>query len=396
MSHPRVSAHLPPHVDPTRAPVAFGDGAVPKLRRELADPNLITRQRALMALGDLVHDPELAYTAVEVGCLDNLKHLLKDEDVTVRHKTSEIFYILVTHSIGRFAIIKHEAILPLSDLLNDPVDICRKNVHMAIEMLSEIPAGADAILHAELVPLLIMKLRTELDEIQELILKSLHFCLLVDTKQALDAEGVTVLKAKLTHSSEAIRSLAAQALMDISTPLEGKNKLCEEEVIPILVELLSDPNHKVRAAAAGTLMFATVTTQDSIAPSILRGHLQQPIDPPACTSLGTLEEAGAPAKLQGDPANSTQPAPRSKPGGWSSEGPVLLAGHTNVDWDWRQKGAPCGTPRSMSSRKGLHFRISCAHGWMNDWHWVVEPEYLTQESEEGSGWQLPLILIKGN
>ncbi|XP_069789750.1 radial spoke head 14 homolog isoform X2 [Narcine bancroftii] len=261
MSHPRVSAHLPPHVDPTRAPVAFGDGAVPKLRRELADPNLITRQRALMALGDLVHDPELAYTAVEVGCLDNLKHLLKDEDVTVRHKTSEIFYILVTHSIGRFAIIKHEAILPLSDLLNDPVDICRKNVHMAIEMLSEIPAGADAILHAELVPLLIMKLRTELDEIQELILKSLHFCLLVDTKQALDAEGVTVLKAKLTHSSEAIRSLAAQALMDISTPLEGKNKLCEEEVIPILVELLSDPNHKVRAAAAGTLMFATVTTQ---------------------------------------------------------------------------------------------------------------------------------------
>ncbi|XP_051888123.1 radial spoke head 14 homolog [Pristis pectinata] len=261
MAHTRISAKLPPHIDPTKAPVAFGNRALPKLNRELADGELLTRQRALMALCDLVHDPELAYTAVEVGCLEKLKLLLKDEDATVRQKTTETFYILATHSIGRFAIMEHEAILPLSDLLNDPVDICRRNMHMALEMLSEIPAGAAAIVYADLVPSLIMKLRTELDEIQELILKTLHFCLLVDTKQALDAEGVTVLKSKLTHFSEAIKSLAAQALMDISAPLEGKDQICEEEVIPILVELLSDPNHEVRATAAGALMFATITTQ---------------------------------------------------------------------------------------------------------------------------------------
>ncbi|XP_067911604.1 radial spoke head 14 homolog [Heterodontus francisci] len=118
-----------------------------------------------------------------------------------------------------------------------------------------------AVVYAGLIPALIMKLRTELDEIQELILKTLHFCLLVDTKQALDAEGISVLKTKLSHSSAIIRSLAAQDLMHISLPLEGKNKVCEEEVIPDLVELLSDPEAEVRAAAAGALMFATITTQ---------------------------------------------------------------------------------------------------------------------------------------
>ncbi|XP_072911781.1 radial spoke head 14 homolog [Hemitrygon akajei] len=261
MAHTRISAKLPPHIDPAKAPVAYANRALPKLNRELADRELVTRQRALMALCDLIHDPELAYTAVEVGCLENLKLLLKDEDGTVRQKTTEIFYILGTHAIGRFAIMDHDVILPLADLLDDPVDICRRNMHLALEMLSEIPAGAASIVDAGLVPLLIMKLHTELDEIQELILQTLHFCLRIDTKQALDAGGVTVLKSKLTHVSDAIRSLAAQVLMDISAPLEGKNKVCEEEVIPILVELLSDQNGKVRATAAGALMFATITTQ---------------------------------------------------------------------------------------------------------------------------------------
>lgn len=67
MAHTRISAKLPPHIDPTKAPVAFGERAVPKLSRELVDLDLITRQRALMALCDLVHDPELAYAAVMVG-----------------------------------------------------------------------------------------------------------------------------------------------------------------------------------------------------------------------------------------------------------------------------------------------------------------------------------------
>ncbi|XP_034757689.1 radial spoke head 14 homolog isoform X2 [Acipenser ruthenus] len=256
----RISGHLPPNIDCTKAPIAFGRRAVPKLNEELQNPELITRQRALMSLCDLVHDPEIALEAMRLGCLESLKRLLGDVDSTVRMKTTEIFYRLTTHNVGRIAFLKSDVILPLSQLFDEPVDVCRKNMHMAIEMMSEFPGGAVGLVEAGLIPRLVFKLTSELEEIQELILDTLHFCLCVDASEALASEAVSVLKEKLSHRSARIRSKAARALMDISVPLEGKNKLCEEEVIPILVNLLGDPSPEVAASAAGALMSATVTT----------------------------------------------------------------------------------------------------------------------------------------
>lgn len=256
----RISGNLPPNIDCTKAPIAFGRRAVPKLNEELQNPELITRQRALMSLCDLVHDPEIALEAMRLGCLESLKHLLRDVDSTVRMKTTEIFYRLATHNVGRVAFLKSDVILPLSQLFDEPVDVCRKNMHMAIEMMSEFPGGAVGLVEAGLIPRLVFKLTSELEEIQELILDTLHFCLCVDASEALASEAVSVLKEKLSHRSARIRSKAARALMDISVPLEGKNKLCEEEVIPILVTLLGDPSPEVAASAAGALMSATVTT----------------------------------------------------------------------------------------------------------------------------------------
>ncbi|OPJ74791.1 hypothetical protein AV530_018314 [Patagioenas fasciata monilis] len=144
MAHARISANLPPNIDPTKAPIAFGRRALPKLNEELQSHELLTQQRALMALCDLVHDPEKIYQAVELGFLDNLKTLLRHHDNTVRQKTTEVLYIMATHSIGRQGLIQNGVISALAELLDDPVDICRKNTHQTFEMMAKLPEGRDS------------------------------------------------------------------------------------------------------------------------------------------------------------------------------------------------------------------------------------------------------------
>ncbi|XP_069475951.1 radial spoke head 14 homolog [Ambystoma mexicanum] len=265
MAHAIISTNLPPNIDPTKAPIAFGERALPKLNEELQSEDLLTRQRALMALCDLVHDPEFAYQAISIGFLESLKTLLCDEDRIIRQKTTEIFYLLANHNVGRDGFLRSDVILPLSQLLDDPVDLCRVNMHKAFAMLSEFPYGALGLVQAGLVPMLVKKLETEVVEVQELILDTLHFCLNVEACEAIRAGAVSTLKAKLTHPSVAIRSKAAYALMGICVPLVGKQLVCDEGVIPILVDLLGDADAEVRANAAGALMYAIITTPGKFA-----------------------------------------------------------------------------------------------------------------------------------
>lgn len=265
MAEARISPYLPPNIDPTKAPVAFGERALPKLNEELGDPELLTRQRALMALCDLLHDPEHVCQAVHLGFMESLKNLLYDQDCTVRQKTTEIFHIMAGHNIGRDGILRSDIIIAMSHLLDDPVDICRRNMHQTYEMLSELPAGAAALVDAGLVSQLVRKLESELDEIQEVILDTLHFCLQADASQALGAGAVQILKMKLSHPLVSIRRKAACALMEICVPLEGKKSVCKAEVIPLLVQLLDDSDDEVRANVAGALMFITITTQGKYA-----------------------------------------------------------------------------------------------------------------------------------
>uniref|UniRef100_A0A8D0F1D0 Radial spoke head 14 homolog n=1 Tax=Strix occidentalis caurina TaxID=311401 RepID=A0A8D0F1D0_STROC len=245
MAHARISANLPPDIDPTKAPIAFGRRALPKLQEELHSPELLTQQRALMALCDLVHDPENVYQAIEIGFLDNLKSLLLHHNSTVRQKTTEILCIMAMHNVGRQGLIQNGVISALTELLDDPVDICRKNAHRIFEMMAKLHEGAVDILHAGLIPSLVFKLETESDEIQELILDTLSNSLRVEAAEALATGAVTILKEKKRN---------------LSIILKGKSVLCEE-VTPVLVSLLEDTDPQVQASAAGALMFATVKPQ---------------------------------------------------------------------------------------------------------------------------------------
>ncbi|MFT7811839.1 radial spoke head 14 homolog isoform X1 [Arapaima gigas] len=264
MANARISMHLPPCIDPSRAPLAFGSRALPQLTEQLGDPEPVTRRRVLAALCDLVHDPEKALEAINTGCLEKLKALLQDEDSTVRVKTTELLYLLGTYNLGRGAVLKHDVIALLSNMLDEPVDACRKNVHQALELLAQFPAGADSILSLGLVPRLVMKLSEEQQEIQAYILATLSSCTWVDALPALSSNGVSVLRDLLSHPSTSIRRAATRAMVAMSVPAEGKVKVCDEDVLPVLVELLSDGDPGVKANAAGTIMNTAVITAGKV------------------------------------------------------------------------------------------------------------------------------------
>ncbi|XP_040859661.1 radial spoke head 14 homolog [Ochotona curzoniae] len=265
MARAQISMYLPPDINPTQAPVAYGCRALPKLNRELQSEDLLTRQKALVALCDLMHDPEYVFEAIHIGCLESLKALIKDSDDVVRIKTTEVLYIMATHNVGRNGFLECGVILALSSLLNEPHHICRRNLHQAYKHLAELPAGAQGIVRSGLIPALVWKMQREEEDIQELILDTLAPCLQVDATEALSSRAVPFLKQKLLSANKDIRSKAARVLIAISIPLEGKNQVCQYDVIPILVHLLRDKDTEVQANAAGALMYTVVTTEGKYA-----------------------------------------------------------------------------------------------------------------------------------
>ncbi|CAG2239140.1 Radial spoke head 14 homolog [Mytilus edulis] len=256
MAHTVISAKYPPHIDPTRTPLAYGDRAVPRLNRELNDSTLLVRQRAVMSLCDYLHDPEHIAEALAIGTAESLKKLLSDTDLTVRQKATECLFVIGGHAIGRDSFLAQGIVEPVSKLFDDKEDVARRNAHQAIEMISETPL--------------------ETEEIKILILDTLHFCMAVDTEQALKAGAMEMFTKLLEHKSPVIRAKASRDIMNLSVPLDGKNKAVEVKSVPELVKLLKDKDADVRANAAGALMMITITTKGKYT-AINEGKAIQPL-----------------------------------------------------------------------------------------------------------------------
>lgn len=265
MSNCIITAHYPNQIDLTKTPLAFGNRAVPRLNRELNDKELLNRQRALRSLCDYLHDPEHITVCIEEGVPASLNKLLNDPDNFCRFKSAECLYVLSCNHKGRQAIVEQGIIKQLSHLFNDAENMARKNSHQTVEMISELPFGAQNIVDLCLVKLLVEKLSTELDEIKLLILDTLHFCMQVDTEQALEAKAMSVFTELLKHTSEHIRAKAARDIFDLSIPLAGKREVLTLETVPLLVNLLKDEDCLVKAKSALALEAIAITTDGKYA-----------------------------------------------------------------------------------------------------------------------------------
>jgi len=261
MASTLISAELPPDVDPTKARLAYGQRAIPKLDEELNSTDLHTQQKALMALCDALHDPEKISTAIECSIVQSLKKLLSSKDAVVRMKATECKLIISGHSIGRQALIDVGAIKPLSKLFDDSCREVRVNTHKTMEMLSSIPLGAEAIVECGLIGVLIKKLADDsTDDIKLLILDTLHRCMRVKHQEALECDAMAIFTSLLNSPDREIRAKAAMDVKELSFPTAGKDKACQEGTVASLCRLLSDDFMDVKSQACAALMVITITT----------------------------------------------------------------------------------------------------------------------------------------
>lgn len=138
----------------------------------------------------------------------------------------------------RMALVSSSLLPSLSDLLDDPSSSCRRNVHLVLNGLAQLPggklsrsfwslpgaertcpsvpsssAGADAVL--KLVPKLMLKLREMQEEEEEevLLLSTLTSCSRLDPRPTLVSGGIPLIGQRLSHCSRNVRREAAAVLI---------------------------------------------------------------------------------------------------------------------------------------------------------------------------------------
>ncbi|CAH8519405.1 unnamed protein product [Schistosoma intercalatum] len=270
-----ISLKPPPNVDPTKATLAYGRLAIKRINRELKDTDLITRQRAVKALCDYLHDPEHIEEAINEGTICLLSFLLKDHDIPCRGYSTECFVIICQHAIGRTAALRHnilESFEPLLDF-NQP-DVIRLNTHRAIELLTTNLTGVQAVIEAKYIDLLVRCVEKEVDEIKIIVLNTLYHCFSFETEEGLNAGGIPLFTKLLTHSNTEIRTRAAQNILRlcICTTNHGRYTTLNAGAIPLLLNLVDDKCSRVRV---NTFKVLTCLSETPEGRRILLDHLNK-------------------------------------------------------------------------------------------------------------------------
>ena len=90
------------------------------------------------------------------------------------------------------------------------------------------------VVDANLVEVLVEKLKSEIDEIKDIILDTLHFCMIVTTAQALRTDAMKVFVDLIQHEDNVIRSKAARNINDLRFA-----STCSHSISRLLLTLLS-------------------------------------------------------------------------------------------------------------------------------------------------------------
>jgi len=287
--------------DNSRSQLAYADAAMPKLRYELSCEDLVTRQRALNSMSDLIKSSERVYEAVETGCLKQLVHLMNDTNDSVRLKSSEVVHNICQHTIGRRAFMALPESLPnVTSSFNDDSFKIRVTAFRIVNELCTIQPLAQQVDQGKEMTKLIVreqlsKVRDSLSDDREdrdeldCALESLRILqkLLFADSPILDflgthkknktttdddegdfvsSEILLVFKGLLGHENIAVRTETCKALHDLCcNNYVAKSAASQDEaLLERLVKYISCSHPVLQAASSMALMTICITTAGKV------------------------------------------------------------------------------------------------------------------------------------
>ncbi|KAK7869734.1 hypothetical protein R5R35_011801 [Gryllus longicercus] len=139
--------------------------------------------RGIMAISDIVHDPEKVCEAVRVGLAAKLIDLMQDEDPRVRERSCAVAETLAGYSVGRDAVLAEPYTVPVLKMLTfDPVTAVRFRAALTLRILARFRLGPYDLDEADLAPFLVHLLLWEVvHEIIAVHLAALQLLLELDS-----------------------------------------------------------------------------------------------------------------------------------------------------------------------------------------------------------------------
>eukprot|EP00656_Telonema_subtile_P001311 TRINITY_DN1059_c0_g1_i10.p1 TRINITY_DN1059_c0_g1~~TRINITY_DN1059_c0_g1_i10.p1 ORF type:complete len:410 (-),score=70.72 TRINITY_DN1059_c0_g1_i10:165-1394(-) len=285
--------------DPSVVTLAFGRNSFPKLRRLLDEPDTdvdlasgseaftsyipedsakhaefpegsteradlvnVIRQKALYALIELLHDPVNVSQTVSHGIVASLNTRCEDPNACIREYSVIALGMISEHYLGLQELYAQGSIGVLCRMMDDEDHVTRCNVFLSLLKVCHTGTGVESVLaEPESYEQIIEKCRWDDVEIKNLALELLYAMLKIQPEITTErcTLAIKALGQLLEEQEAPLRQWSCNNLMMLTISTEGKLIAIAENVVPLLIRLISDDETTVRAAAMGALMNVTVS-----------------------------------------------------------------------------------------------------------------------------------------
>ncbi len=216
----------------------------------------ILRKKVLIEINEDFHQADKLNFALNSRILEELIRCFKEIDPSLRELASRAVIQVACTNHGRTTLIQKRFIPNIRQLFDDSEVQIRHNAYTCLINLAEFTQGIDAVIDAEIMPVLVDKLVLEKQESILILILTLMKILLEGERAPLiilSTPALQRLNSHLASKSAGIRELAALNIGSISYNMKGKERTIEAQSIPPLTQMLFDPVSEVRTAATRAL-----------------------------------------------------------------------------------------------------------------------------------------------